>query len=49
MAGCNLAQTFLEAIRAMLELGWEKDSDALRLQCSFSLEIMEWQNPPISS
>jgi hypothetical protein len=48
MAGGDLAQ-LLEAIRVLLELGWGKDSDALRLQCSFSLEIMGWQNPPISS
>jgi hypothetical protein len=38
-----------EAIRKLLELGWEKDSDALLLQCSFSLETMEWQNLPILS
>jgi hypothetical protein len=33
MAGGNLTQ-LLEAIRVLLELGWEKDSDALSLQCS---------------
>jgi hypothetical protein len=48
MAGGNLAQR-LEAIRVLFEPGWEKDSDALRLQCSVWLEIMEWQNSPISS